>query len=244
MRIMRVERIKEPLHKSRGPAWLISFTDLIMLMLAYFILLYAVSQPSEKPWKEASESIRMRFGGDQSMTVVTGNPGANDANNAWKSENSDPGLDLRYLFSLLQKQVSANPALKDVVLAPGKDAVIIALPVTTTFEPGNDRLSATGDEMIKQLTPILIRLPNKIEVTGHADSNMINSDGRFGSNWHLSLARASAVTASLQRYGYKDGLLTSGRGTEDMDLLPKNLPDNVRNEMARRVDLRLRLVSP
>lgn len=244
MRIVRVERIKEPPYKRKSPIWLVSFNDLVMLLLAYFILLYAVSQPTQEPWKEAAKSMRLRFGGESEMTTMTGNPGDVQSKKAWTSDNSDPGLDLHYLHSVLQKQIYANEALKDLVITDDRDAVVIALPATTSFEAGDDRISAAGRVLISQLAPILSRLPNVLEVVGHADSNMVNSDGRFGSNWHLSLARSLAVAESLQKAGYGSLPAVRGRGTADMDLLPKNLPEPVRNEMARRVDLRLRLTQP
>ena len=118
------------------------------------------------------------------------------------------------------------------------------MPATTTFVSGDDQLTEQGQQIVNQLIPILQRLPNKVEIVGHTDVNMVNDQGRFGSNWHLSLARAYRVSQYLQSEGYSRTLLTTGRGTADNDLLPKNLPDQVRNELARRVDIRLLLTTP
>jgi chemotaxis protein MotB len=243
-KIIRVERIKPIPYKRKNPLWLVGFTDLTTLLLAYFILLYSMSQPREAPWQAASESLRMRFSGEESMTPVMGNPGNQDAKKTWQSADSAPGLDLHYLYSLLQGQIAKRPALKDVVLIQEARTITISLPAAITFRPADDYLSAQGETIVQQLAPILMRLPNTVMIVGHADANMVNSDGRFGSNWHLSLARANAVADALKMAGYRQNLEVIGRGTLDSEMLPKNLPEQVRNELARRVDLRLGVVEP
>jgi chemotaxis protein MotB len=243
-KIVRVERIKPEPYKRKNPFWLTSFTDLTTLLLAFFILMYAMSKPREQPWQAASDSLRMRFSGEESMTPVTGNPGASGAKKTWQASDSEPGLDLHYLYSLLQKQIATRPALKDVVLIEEKRAITIALPADAAFQSGGDTLSANGEAIVQQLIPVLVRLPNAVSVVGHADANMVNNDGRFGSNWHLSLARAQSVAVAMRDGGYTRDLKVTGRGTLDSEILPKNLPGDVRNELARRVDLRLGIVEP
>lgn len=243
-RIVRFERIRDPGLHAKRPIWLVTFTDLIMLLLAFFILMYAVSKPREQPWHAASQSIRMRFGGEESMTVVTGNPGHAEADKTWLATDNDPGLDTHYLYSLLQKKLAADPQLKDVMISETASAVMIALPVSTTFKLADDGLSERGRSILARLVPILAPLPNMIEVVGHTDENSLSDDRRFGSNWHLSLARAYSVANAMADLGYSQALAVTGRGATDINLLPKNLPSEVRNEMARRVDLRLTLAKP
>jgi chemotaxis protein MotB len=98
--------------------------------------------------------------------------------------------------------------------------------------------------MIDHLAPFLAQLPNTVEIVGHADPSLVDNNGRFGSNWHLSLARAQAVAVALADNGYNAHVDVHGRGSSDLGLLPKNLPDDVRNQKARRVDIRLHVMQP
>lgn len=243
MTFVRVERIKDPKPPSK-PLWLTGFTDLVMLLLTFFIMLFATTQPKEEPWAAATESIRLQFGGEKNITPITGNVGHEKANASWLGQNSDPGLDLAYLYSVIEKQLAKNQVLSDIVLSQNTDSVILSFGSDVTFSSGKDTLSESGQVLVARLVPLLQTFPNQIEIVGHTDSNPVDTDGIFGSNWHLSLARAQTVATALKESGYMGNLIVLGRGTADKDLLPKNLPDSVRNGMARRVDIRLGLMQP
>jgi chemotaxis protein MotB len=244
MKIIGIRRLKDSKAFERPPIWLVGFTDLVSLMLAFFILLFATTNIKNAAWVEASKSMRSSFGGDEQITVVTAEPGKADTDYTWASTDRDPGLDVTYLESLLKKWFSTSPVLKDLETQIDHESVLIALPSDTAFKPGGSELSDQGKVIIKTLVPFLTQLPNTVEIVGHADPKIVNEGGDFGSNWHLSLARARSVALWLETAGYSHPIDVSGRGASDMDLLPKNLPEAVRNEKARRVDIRLHILQP
>lgn len=244
MKIVRIERIKDNDKENRTTGWLIGFTDLTTLLLAFFILLFATATPRQKPFIEASQSMRTRFGGDAHVTQMKGQPGEEEAEKTWLSVDQDPGLDLTYLYSIVKKQIEKDSQLTGVILWKGDDNVVISFPADLTFTPGDDKLSSQGERIANALAPFLAKLSNSVEAIGYTDPTLVNTDGRFGSNWHLSLARAYAVAHALNDAGYRQNIAIRGRGTMDSDLLPKNLPDTARNDVSRRVDLRLYLQQP
>lgn len=244
MKIIRIERIKDLDKEPRMSTWLVSLTDLTTILLAFFILMFATATPRQQPWLEASQSMRSRFGGDAHVTQMMGKPGEADSDKTWASVDQDPGLDLTYLYSIVKKQLEKDPALAGVSLWKGSDNVVISFPADLTFTPGNDEMSSQGLHIATALAPFLGKLSNAVELIGYTDPSLVNTEGRFGSNWHLSLARAYAVAHALKDAGYAQNIAVRGRGTIDDDLLPKNLPDAARNGLARRVDLRLYLQQP
>ena len=246
MKIIRIERIpdREQTERESMPPWLVSFTDMTSILLAFFILLFASVTPREQPWVQASQSMRARFGGDASITQMTGQLGEKDSDKSWSSVDQDPGLDLTYLYSIVKKQLASDPNLAGVSLWKGLDNVVISFPADLSFKPGSDEISDQGRRIAAALAPFLGKLSNAVELIGYTDPTMVNTDGRFGSNWQLSLARAYAVSKALNDAGYTASIAVRGRGTIDSDLLPKNLPDETRNGLARRVDLRLYLQQP
>lgn len=246
MKITRIERVsfKRKEDNDRPPLWLIGFTDLTTLLLAFFILLFATAVPRAEKWNAASESLRTSFHGDKDVTELRGDSGRQEAEKTWQSQERDPGLNMDYLFSIVKKYVSSDPALSKVTVWHQDDMVILSFGSELSFAPGSTDLSRDGNMILGSLSGFLSKLPNTLEVVGHADTTPIQNDQRFNSNWNLSLARANSVATALTRGGYDADIAIRGRGTTDADSLPSNLSETVKNELARRVDIRLHLLQP
>lgn len=244
MKITRVERAKSSSEHERPPLWLVGITDLTTLILAFFIMLFATTQTHTKPMHEATESLRTRFGGEENINDTRGEVGNAKAEKNWESNEQDPGLNLSYLYSVIKKYTSSAPDLKDMTLWQDRDTIVLSFPTELCFEPGQSELSDYGKRAIAQISALLSKLPNTIKVVGHADPTPLDPEKRFNSNWHLSLARALAVTQALQEEGYPLKIETRGRGTTDADQLPWNMPVSVRNEKSRRVDIHVSLLKP
>jgi chemotaxis protein MotB len=244
MKIIRIERIKEPADANKAPIWMVGFTDLVTILLAFFILLFATAQPRKATWDVATESLRSSFGGKQNIKDLRGDAGAVDAENTWQSVNEDPGLNLDYLHSLIKKYIKADETLSSLVVWKDQETVVISFAGDLNFAPGKTELSSKGLMILNKLTPLLDTLPNQLEMVGHSDQTAIKNDTVFNSNWQLSLARANSVAKAVTAAGYRQDIAIRGRGTNDAELLPRNIPEDVRNSQARRVDLRLHMVHP
>lgn len=248
MRITRIERTR-PDHddnENRAPIWLVGITDLTTLLLAFFILLFATTQAKTTSVMQAAESLRTQFSGSQQVTDTRSQAGHKDAKLNWENLEHDPGLDLNYLYSLINQYTTGTPELERITLWQSDDSIVLSFPSELCFNPGEATLSDYGKKAARQVAQMLAKLPNTVHIVGHADKTPIGSDGLFSSNWHLSLARAHAVTQALQEEGYTLKIETRGRGTTDADTLPWNLPrdlpEAVRNEKARRVDIHVSLL--
>lgn len=245
MRIVRFERTRKRDEDSRkAPFWLIGFTDMVTLLLAFFILLFATSIPKQGVWNTASESVRQRFGGDDVAQAPKGQAGHEDADKTWESEDRDPGLNLDYLYSIVRKYVASDPALKDVLVWYDRDAIVLTLGEDLTFAMGEADVSDKGGALLHTLAGYLATLPNTLEVVGYTDSAPIRGETHFNSNWHLSLVRAQNVAAVLEQRGYDAPILVRGKGVSEKSL-PSTAPSKLLSgNDARRVDLRLYLLQP
>lgn len=92
--------------------------------------------------------------------------------------------------------------------------VIVSLPQAVLFAPGDDRIARQARPIVAQAAGILRTIPNRIVVTGHADSVPIHSP-RFNNNWELSVARGMRMLELLtQEYGIDQARLSvSGDGS-------------------------------
>lgn len=235
MAIIRIERIREKEDLSKAPLWMVGFTDLTTILLAFFILLFSTAQPKQD-WNQASQSLRSSFGGDKHALELRGEKGDGKADRTWKSEETDPGLNLDYLYSIVKKYIASEPALKSITLRKHKDSVILSFDQDLGFAPGKSEVSIEGRALLNKLAPLLISMPNHLEIMGHADNSPVKSDHAYNSNWHLSLMRAISVADALTNAGYDQKIEKRGRGMIDASEKDK--------DAARRVDLRLYMVHP
>ncbi len=212
------------------PMWLTSFTDLVCLVLAFFVLLFAMSSPKEDMWRSVATSVSQRFSSDVS------DPSNHDHT---RFNISVAEIDLTYLYGVLHGGLANAPGAPVATVEQLPDRIVVMLPADLLFPPGSAQVSQQGAAALTVVGDVLSRIRNRIEVHGHADPNPVDSDG-FRSNWDLSLARALSVAEALHQAGYERDIVTVGYGDSDYALMPTVLSRADRERLARRVDIVVR----
>jgi len=163
--------------------WVVTYGDMLSLLLVFFILLYAISSVNEGKFRKVSEKLSKAFGGSESVISNTSGGGDNI-------------LDLETIIQELNKQIRTLNLQDDIdVVNNGKD-IVIRGKGDTFFASGNANLTDKIKEFLDLLAPIIKTTNNDIEVDGHTDDIPIKSD-KFPSNWELSSARAASVVRYL-----------------------------------------------
>jgi chemotaxis protein MotB len=86
--------------------------------------------------------------------------------------------------------------------------LIISLPNIILFSSGDDTVAAEAFPALERLAQVLRDIPNGVRLIGHADMVPIHN-GRFHSNWDLSMARSLRILELLcKRYGVPEGRLS------------------------------------
>lgn len=186
-----------------GRAWLVTFTDLICLLLTFFVMLYAMSEPDPARYRElvsALPGISEQGGGEQQ-------PGA--AMTALPLERGR-AVDLGYLGRVYENLLLDNPELSQVTITRGDEGLVLGLPADLLFAPGDATLSDAGRQAMFVMGGVAANIGNAVDVVGHADPTP--SGSRWPSNWELSLARAQAVAAALREAGYLRAVTVRGHG--------------------------------
>ncbi len=215
-----------------GSTWLVSFTDVMALMLTFFVLLFAMSNPKKEDWERLTQNIYESFNQFEGKQE---NRGAEDAINIEKV-NFSQALDLDYLKAIMRKLIDQSEILQVARIIDNSDSLIISLPQNILFDSGRAELRSEGNQALFALSNTLRRIKNRVEVVGHTDPRPV-SGGAFSSNWELSLARASAVAAALQNAGYTKSLTIRGQASGRFDEMPDTVPVNERLDISRRVDI-------
>ena len=216
------------------PLWLITFADIMALMLTFFVLLYSMSVPVVEKWEDLSFSINQGFSKFYSPQNFAG---TQDTISIDKLD-LDEALNLNYLRDLIKNKIQAAEILSDVTIIQGNDRLIISMPENLLFDAGQDEVKVEGKKALFALGGVLARIRNRIEVVGHSDPRPITSeDTKFASNWELSLARATKVSNIMMQVGYRREMIVRGMSSARYDELPETLTERQRLDLSRRVDL-------
>jgi chemotaxis protein MotB len=214
--------------------WLISMTDLVSILLCFFIMIFSMSTLELDKWRKLTG-----MPGTAQPTAVERPAPPPAATPEIPRVEAPLGADLGYLGNVLAGKLAADPLLHGALVARSPDGLVIALPSRLLFASGSDALSAPARAALDRLGDVLRALDNRIEVRGQTDPAPIET-ADFPSNWELSLARAEAVRAALLHSGYDGPLLAFGQADARFADLPVALPEAERLRLARRVDLVIR----
>lgn len=219
---------------AKSPQWLITFADLAAVLVAFFVLMFSMSEVDTDRWNGAVDALDRQF--DVRHEEESAKPTAPLNITQLLTEN---GLDLGYLRRILAGHIADQPELAGAGLREVDDSVIVTLPASSLFETGGAVVSPRGQRSIFILAGALGRIENNIEVIGHADPQPIKR-GAFDTNWELSLARAAAVARALNVNGVSREIRVVGAGASRFSEIDSGLPMQQREALARRVDVIIR----
>lgn len=193
--------------------WLVSYADLMTLLLALFIVLYAAAD------KDRAEQIAAGFAGQN-----TGGAGILPGQKPSKES------DQAFTAALVR-----DPALRDRAgIRQTKRGLVVSLSEAGFFPPGEAVVSPEARQAIGSLAASLKDTGYRIRVEGHTDSRPI-ANARYPSNWELSTARAAAVLMLLAERGIApERLSAAGYGGFQPVADNATAPGRARN---RRVDV-------
>lgn len=216
--------------------WLVSFTDVMALMLTFFVLLFAMSKPENKTWLDMTKGLQTHL---SRYDGVSANRGYQEQFDPARI-NYSRALDLSYLKAVLQAAIEDEEELEIVTIIPQSDHLILSLPEDLLFAPGSVEVTEEGREALYALGGALSRIKNQASVVGHSDPRPIKgrSAEGYNNNWELSLARAMAAAAVLRDVGYEKNIAVRGFSSGRYQDLEGAVKDESRRlDLSRRVDI-------
>jgi len=155
--------------------YLITYADLITLILGLFIILYAISNIDLKKYQSLVSAIGNTFG----STRIATSTGASlkEISPLHNLKNDIESITRRYGYD------------KVIDVEENERGVTIHILEDIIFKSGSADLNVSSLEILDRLASILKVLPNDIRIEGHSDNVPINTT-TYPSNWHLSVSRA------------------------------------------------------
>jgi chemotaxis protein MotB len=216
------------------PIWLITFADLISLLLTFFVLLFSMSSLENAKWQRVNALLSTRSVPDTTEDMTS----QGSARNLPVVE-SRYAADLDYLAAIFNQQLAKDQALAGIAVRRLDDRVVISLPEDAVFSSGQGELDRRGQQIMYVLSGILRNIGNQIDIQGHTDPQPLRA-AQFASNWELSLTRAGSVAGALMRAGYMREPAVLGFADARFDEVAPDRPDEERRKLARRVDIVIR----
>lgn len=167
---------------SGADRYLITYADLITLLLALFIILYAISNVDAAKYEKMTAAMGSIFGSEKFRIDV------NIPTQFLKGEEVAINP-MDFLKRELNEIININELDKSVSIEDNQRGVTIRILDDILFVSGEADLNIGAKEVLSSMASIIKKLPNDIRVEGHTDNVQINTV-RFPSNWHLSISRA------------------------------------------------------
>ena len=182
------------------PAWLATFADLMSLLMAVFVLLFAMSTLDANKYESIVKSLTMTLGhgSDLTQTQVEYFKKVKEEQNSDAEHQGETTIEqLKPLYeSLIETYSNANQDSEiEVTLDEERKQIKVTFPESISFAPGRANLKKS---VVYQLRKLKVHITENILVkaVGHTDKRPV-SGGRFTSNWELSSARAAAVVEQM-----------------------------------------------
>lgn len=255
-------RRKRNNNQGGAPRWMVTYSDMVTLVLVFFILLFSMSQIDITKFESITRSFQSRAildflpsaipSEDITSSDVEGRGGDDLGVHSDDGDGEDGDIDLDGIIDQLEEwekkadalarlmqnveSFLAEENLGDVISATRtEEGVILVLQDNILFESGQAEILDSGLPFLNEVGRLISGISNTVRVEGHTDSRPI-STYRFPSNWELSGARAGVVVRYfIEELGLdEERFLIAGYG-ETRPVAENDSPENMSKN--RRVEI-------
>ena len=215
------------------PEWVVTFGDMMSLLLTFFIMLVSMSEIKQQEQYQAMvEAMRRRFGHE--TAVVSQIPGPARPQSSKITRIAAMGrarrLDTMKGGDKVRAPVGDSPRVQQIRQAEDRTQGGKLL-----FSEGSAELAEANRQKLAEIARELLGKPQKIEIRGHTSTRPLGPDSSFGNHWDLAYARCYQTMQYLVKLGINRKRITIGvaadnepaETTED----PKKLQENSRVEI-------------
>ena len=202
--------------------WLVSYSDFVTLLFAFFVVMYSISQVSEGKYRVLSSTLLDAFSVPQSAInpVQVGDPTRTMSPST--IETPKPGQEqlsseeVTADLSKLTEQVNREfiDLINDNLMTVSSNELWLQLELNSNilFPTASADPSLQAKGIFEEIATMFADYNNSVQVEGFTDDIPINNR-RFNSNWELSAARAASVVKLLANNGIQpERLAAVGRG--------------------------------
>ena len=174
-----IRRKKSKVSKGEG-LWLMSFSDMSLILMSFFVLQLAYSNPDKKKYDNLNSAIQKEVTHTQAKAIDNLQMITDKVKDVIKKKNLEKVADVTY----------------------GVDGVAIEFKDATLFSSGSAEPNPKYAGVVGEVMQVVAKAPNsyKLVFEGHTD-DVATVSGKFASNWELSAARGIALLEAFKKRG-------------------------------------------
>ncbi len=166
--------------------WLLTYADLITLLLAFFVVMYSMSQVDAKRFGKMAKALSGVLRGGETALKYVQDDQPPKGHGLLKLGN------LRMIQKQIEERFSNIGRQEDVQTEITERGLVVHIMESALFDAGSADMGTRAMDVLDIIYERIVDLPNHIRVEGHTDDRSINTL-QFPSNWELSTTRATSV---------------------------------------------------
>jgi chemotaxis protein MotB len=165
---------------------MVTYSDLVTLLLTFFVLLLSMANLDKLKFNAASESIKQAFGvlgvvDDASMSPPK-----------FIQINAVQGDMVQRVYKKLKKDIARLNLDENIKLVKKRGAVVLRVNDTVLFDFGSSRIKPGAKPTLRKIAELLKSFPFHVRIEGHSDKDMVKGDNELA-NWDMSVRRSVSV---------------------------------------------------
>jgi chemotaxis protein MotB len=231
---------KKPDAGSAGGEWIVTYSDMVTLMLCFFVALFNPDDVDPAQLAAMISSLNnIGLGGSIGGNTLSSGKSADLGNTIMSLPSMERGQSLgtalRKAMSLFNPEIRSNK----VKVTHDERGLVISLASDVFFNPASARINIeAARDILLRLGTLLVSdelRGRKFRIEGHTDQVPVDPDGPWESNWELSAARAINVLHYLADLGVSENRFQVAGFADTMPISSNNTPEGRANN--RRVDI-------
>ena len=174
-----------------APAWMVTYSDLVTLLLTFFVLLLSMASMDPVRFTEASSSLKDAFGIHKepahvefAIPVLPSPPISQFTPVQIQTTEK--------VFEKVKSQIDSLRLKDDIgLLKKDDESIILRVNESVLFGPGQSEIVPKSFPILRNIADIIRPLPMNVRIEGHSDDTPVQ-ESQYG-NWDLSVARSVSV---------------------------------------------------
>lgn len=198
--------------------WAVPYGDMLTVLMALFIVLYAMSSVDEGKYEALAASLADGFNSPIEVVLDSPDPGAPEEKPVEEMSPYEEALaeisDLAALKEAVESDLEAKGLAEGIEYEIDDRGLTFKLLGTDTFFESNSAiLTGKANAVISTITPRLASDTRDVSVEGHADARAAAFP--YETNWDLASARATTVLRYISEVGGVSGVRLSATSFGD-----------------------------
>jgi chemotaxis protein MotB len=228
-----MKRRKHNEEHENAERWLLTYADLITLLLAFFIMMYVFSKKDAQKYDEVASHLKTIFSGGTGLAGKGSVTAASPID--MPSKGASSGEIKRQLESELMDSNRNKPGGENISVLSDERGVVIRVLDKAFFDEGKAELKDGAKGALDKIVPIIKSVDNHVRIEGHTDNVPINTN-EFKSNWELSVRRATEVVRYfVEKRGLPPERISATGYAEYRPIVQNNSPKN--KSLNRRIEI-------